>query len=333
MLATMMNLVRLLPAVLLALLLSAPASANPDIWRIEWPDTDFEQSSVDFIEIMSGGPPKDGIPSIDDPQFVPVASAEDLAEREPVIGLTLGGEAKAYPLRVLTWHEIVNDEIGGVPVAVTYCPLCNAAIVFDRRVEVDGATEVLEFGTTGKLRRSDLVMYDRTTESWWQQFLGEAIVGSLTGTQLAMLPARLESWERFKAANPDGQVLVPNNEGMRSYGRNPYVGYDSASRPFLYRGDYPDGIEPMAYVVAVGDQAWSLEKLKQAGSIESGELTLAWESGLASALDTEAISEGRDIGNVTVQRKGDDGQAEDVVYDLTFAFVFHAFRPEGTIHK
>ena len=318
-----------LAGALLLLQLAAPALANPEFWRSEWPNTDFANTSINLGEIMSGGPPKDGIPSIDDPSFVAVSEVEDLEALEPVIGFVLNGDARAYPLRVLTWHEIVNDEVGGVPVAVTYCPLCNAAIVFDRRVN----GEAVEFGTTGKLRRSDLVMYDRTTESWWQQFLGEAIVGELTGTRLEMLPARLESWERFATRHPDGKVLVPNNPNIRSYGRNPYVGYDTASRPFLYRGDYPEGIEPMAYVVAVGEEAWALEMLRQAKQIESGDLTLSWEAGKASALDTGRIAEGRDIGNVVVTRKTSDGGEEEIFYDLTFAFVFHAFRPEGVIHK
>ncbi len=317
-----------LAAALLLWLFAGTALANPDFWSREWPETDFSKTSIDLTEIMSGGPPKDGIPSIDDPSFTAVGEATEMAPREPVIGLVVNGVARAYPLYVLTWHEIVNDSIGGVPVAVTYCPLCNAAIVFDRRV----GGEVLEFGTTGKLRRSDLVMYDRTTESWWQQFLGEAIVGELTGTRLEMLPARLESWERFAARHPDGEVLVPSRPGMRSYGNNPYVGYDSSARPFLYRGDYPEGIEPMAYVVAVGDEAWSLELLRQAKEIESGDLTLTWEPGKASALDSRLIAEGRDIGNVVVQRQTADGP-RDAVYDLTFAFVFHAFRPDGVIHK
>jgi hypothetical protein len=151
-------------------------------WRAEWPQTDFSRHSVPFEEIISGGPPKDGIPSIESPSFVTAAEA-DLPGEEPVIGLVLDGDARAYPLRILMWHEIVNDEVGGVPVAVTYCPLCNTGIVFDRRIE----GRVLEFGTTGKLRKSDLVMYDRQTESWWQQFLGEAIVGELTGTWLEMI--------------------------------------------------------------------------------------------------------------------------------------------------
>jgi hypothetical protein len=305
----------------------AAARAEPSFWRFEWPNTDFEQSSVDFDEIFSGGPPKDGIPSIDDPQFVGVAEVKDLADREPVVGLEIGGDARAYPLRILTWHEIVNDVVGGVPVAVTYCPLCNAAIVFDRRI--DG--EAVEFGTTGKLRFSDLVMYDRKTESWWQQFQGEAIVGALTGQRLEVLPARLESWEKFRARFPQGKVLVPNNPGMRRYGANPYAGYDSAALPFLYRGSYPEGIKPMARVVVLDDEAWPLDLLRKKGKIESGDRVLSWEEGQASALDSGTISEGREVGNVVVQKR-EGTEMVDLPYDVTFAFVFHAFRPEGTLH-
>ncbi|WP_282609904.1 DUF3179 domain-containing protein [Pelagibius sp. Alg239-R121] len=310
----------------LAGILSPAAAQSVDWWKSEWPNTDFSLHSIEFSEILSGGPPKDGIPSIDRPKFVSVASVSDLAPTEPVVGLTVNGEARAYPLRILTWHEIVNDTIGGKPVTVTYCPLCNSAIVFDR--EVDG--KILEFGTTGKLRNSDLVMYDRTTESWWQQFLGEAIVGEMTGTKLRMLPSRLESWERFAARNPDGQVLVPNDEGMRSYGRNPYDGYDTSAVPFLYRGEMPEGIEPMARVVAVGKKAWSMNLLRAGGKIESDDLVLTWEAGQNSALDSSTISKGRDVGNVIVQRL-ENGTMVDVPYDVTFAFVFHAFHPEGEL--
>ena len=175
------------------------AAANPDRWRGEWSKTDFDQHSVAFSEILSGGPPKDGIPAIDDPQFSPVSEVEDLGPDEPVIGLAIDGEARAYPLSILIWHEIVNDQIGETPVSVTYCPLCNSAVVFDRRVE----GRVLDFGTTGKLRNSDLVMYDRQTESWWQQFLGEAIVGEMTGTVLKSIPARLEAFSVF--SSPPGR--------------------------------------------------------------------------------------------------------------------------------
>jgi hypothetical protein len=304
------------------------ALAGPEVWRREWPDTDFSKHSVSLDDIMSGGPPKDGIPSIDDPQFAAVGETTDIAPTEPVVGLTIEGDARAYPLRILTWHEIVNDVVGGVPVAVTYCPLCNSAIVFDRRV----AGEATEFGTTGKLRNSDLVMYDRATESWWQQFLGEAIVGARTGTLLRILPARLESWERFAARHPGGQVLVPNNPEMRAYGMNPYAGYDSSARPFLYRGALPEGIPPLARVIKVGNQAWALDSLREKGRIEAGDLVLTWEPGQNSALDARVIAQGREIGNVVAQRKAAGG-LEDVAYDVTFAFVFHAFHPDGTLHR
>ncbi|MCP4327379.1 MAG: DUF3179 domain-containing protein [Alphaproteobacteria bacterium] len=310
---------------------SAGAYANPGSWAGEWPRTDFAKASIDFNEILSGGPPKDGIPAIDRPLFAPVedvAQKWDFGDEEPVITVAIDGDLKAYPLRVLMWHEIVNDTIGGVPIAVTYCPLCNSSVVFDRRV----GDLVLDFGTTGKLRNSDLVMYDRQTESWWQQFLGEAIVGEMTGTMLDMIPVRVESFEKFRARGSHGKVLVPNNRGLRTYGGNPYERYDSRSRPYpFFQGEMPDGIPPLQRVVAVGNEAWSVALLREVGELRSGDLILTWEAGQNSALDTSWIAEGRDVGNVVVQRETGNGR-EDVVHDITFAFAFHAFRPEGTIH-
>ncbi|MDP6405870.1 MAG: DUF3179 domain-containing protein [Alphaproteobacteria bacterium] len=313
-------------------------SANPASWKFEWPRTDFAKTSVDFAEIMSGGPPKDGIPSIDKPKFVALDEAGHLKDAEPVIGLSLGGEMRAYPVQVLMWHEIVNDVIGGVPVAVTYCPLCNAAIVFDRRL--DG--RVLEFGTTGKLRRSDLVMYDRQTESWWQQFLGQAIVGELLGKTLEVLPARLESFARFRerahAAAQTAQVLVPNRAGMRRYGANPYVGYDSLERPWLYSGAMPAKVAPLSRVVSLalpggGRAAWSFPLLRRQKRIETSHgLIITWQPGQASALDQAVISNGFDVGNVVVQRRTKEGLV-DVAYGVDFAFAFHAFFPNAPIHS
>ncbi len=306
------------------------AQASPEDWKHEWPNTDFTKASVDFGEIFSGfagGTGKDRIPSIDAPKFEPVAEV-DLPDREPVVGLAIGDDIRAYPLRILTWHEIVNDVVGGVPIAVTFCPLCNAAVVFDRRV--DGRT--LEFGTTGKLRNSDLVMYDRETESWWQQFLGEAIVGAMTGKRLEFLPARIESYARFRDRAPDGKVLVPSFFSMRRYGKNPYEGYDSLSQPFLYRGELPDGIAPLARVVTVGKEAWALSLVRERKRITKGDIVITWEPGQASALDTEIIAEGFDVGNVVVQRPKASGELEDIVYGVDFAFAFHAFYPDAPIH-
>jgi hypothetical protein len=314
---------------------SHPVGADPARWQQEgWTKTDFSKSRVGWQEIASGGPPKDGIPSIDDPMFTSAVEDKELTPSDPVIGLAIGGAARAYPLRILIWHEIVNDTVAGVPVTVTYCPLCNSAVVFDRRVP----PHVLDFGTTGKLRNSDLVMYDRQTESWWQQFTGEAIVGALTGTQLKLLPARLESFAEFKARHPAGQLLVPTDPKKRYYGRNPYVGYDLSAAPFLYRGDLPKDIEPMARVVVLRPilgkpKAITLELLRAKGLLVLDDVELAWEAGQASALEHWAVAKGRDVGTVTAYTKDPDGRRHDVRYDVTFAFVVHAFHPDIPILK
>ena len=304
-------------------LVSGAAAAGPDFWRSEGWTTDFSKSVVDLNDIISGGPPRDGIPPIDNPQFVPVAEA-DHAPREPVITFGLGDDYRAYPLSVLIWHEIVNDTVAGVPVIVTYCPLCDSAIVFDRTV--DG--QVLRFGTTGKLRHSDLIMWDDATESWWQQFSGRCIAGAHAGRMLKMLPSRVEAFSLFKAAHPDGKVLVPNDENMRAYGSNPYVGYDEAGWPFLFRGEVPEGVFPLARVIRVDGRAWALDLLRERKRIETGDgLVLTWTPGLATALGSHTIATGADIGNVRVRQEG-----KDAIYHMTFVFAFHAFNPDGPIY-
>lgn len=315
-------------AMALALGSGAPAAADPAVWQVEWPKTDFTRTLVDFSEILSGGPPKDGIPSIDDPSFASPAEVE-LPAQEAVIAITSDREARAYPLRILMWHEIVNDSFDGRPIAVTWCPLCNTGIVFDRTL--DG--ETLEFGTTGLLRHSDLVMYDRSTESWWQQFTGQAIVGELTGATLEMLPSRLESWAMFQERNAerDMAVLVPDGRFRRDYGRNPYVAYDDErASPFLFRGELPEDIPAMARVVRVDNRAWSLALLRKREVIETDDLRLSWTPGQASALDASRVADGRDVGNVVVERRTAEGW-EDAVYSVDFAFAFLAFFPDSEI--
>ncbi len=211
--------------------------------------TDFSLHSVPYSEILSGGPSRDGIPPIDNPRFATFEDADGwLDGQEPVIAFELNGDARAYPLQILTWHEIVNDVVGDVPVTVTFCPLCNSAIVFDRRL--DGV--VYDFGTSGKLRNSDLIMWDRQTESWWQQFTGEAIVGSLTGKKLQFLTATIISWEDFKVSKPEGKALDIDTGFNRSYTRSPYAGYDRVDNPpFLFDGDLDGRLLPKERVVAV----------------------------------------------------------------------------------
>lgn len=321
-----------LAAVLLGAMASAaepgPATHEvPEWWQTAWPRTDFSRLAVPPGEIISGGPPRDGIPAIDRPKFMPVNTIRDIKDSEPVIALEIAGDARAYPIRIMLWHEIVNDEVGGVPVTVTYCPLCNSAVVFDRRL--DGRT--LDFGVSGLLRHSDMVMYDRQTESWWQQYLGEAIVGELRGSRLASIPARVEAFARFRQRFPAGHVLVPVDASRRPYGRNPYVGYDTEAWPMLFKGDYDGPIPPLARVVAVGEDAWPLDLLRRRGSIEHGDLLLTWTPGQHSPLDAAEVAQGRDVGNVVVRRRSDAGY-EEVTHDVPFAFAFRAFRPNGRFH-
>lgn len=299
------------------------AVADPSFWRHEWPQTDFSRTTVkNWVEIMSGGPGKDGIPAIDDPYFVRVADKRGIKSREPVITVEVeGARPRAYPIRYLTWHEIVNDTVGGIPVAVTFCPLCNSGITFDRRVR----GQVLSFGVTGKLRRSDMVMYDRETQSWWQQAEGQGIVGRMMGTELKQLPTWMESWAEFKERNPDGLVMA-EPAFNRAYGSNPYRGYDTSHRPFLYSGEVPPhGIPALARVVRVGERAWPLTRLAETGSLREAGVTLNWIAGQASALDSGNIAQGRDVGSVRVR----NGQGQNVAHDVMFAFAFHAFWPDG----
>ncbi|MBI2313109.1 MAG: DUF3179 domain-containing protein [Betaproteobacteria bacterium] len=285
-------------------------AANPQwTWDLgltkEWPKTDFSKTLVDPREIESGGPSKDGIPAIDRPRFVSPAEADRwLDAREPVIALEIRGEARAYPLSILIFHEIVNDTVGGTPVAVTFCPLCNASIVFDRRV----AGRLLDFGTTGRLRKSDLVMYDRQTESWWQQFTGQGIVGNYAGTRLTQLPSSIVAYADFKAAYPRGQVLSRETGHGRPYGRNPYRGYDRVGdQPFLFRDPADPRLPPMERVIGVAVGATMhiypfsvLEKTPVINDEVAGRpVAIFSKAGTLSVLDEETIRASRTVPSAT----------------------------------
>jgi len=181
---------------------------------------------IPLDKIKSGGPPKDGIPSIDEPKFVKSSKAEFVSDDDLVIGVNINGEQKAYPLFIMVWHEIVNDEVGGVPVAVTYCPLCFTNQVFDRTV--DG--KITEFGTSGKLYNSNLVMYDRNTDSQWSQALGIAITGEMTESHLKRIPFDVARWSDWKSLYPDTLVLTTDTGFFRAYGSDPYGDYYIDSR-------------------------------------------------------------------------------------------------------
>jgi hypothetical protein len=293
--------------------------------------TDFSKALIPLAEIQSGGPPRDGIPPIDEPKFISPAEASAwLKDQEPVIAFELNGDARAYPLQILIWHEIVDDEVSGVPVVITFCPLCNTAIAFDRRV--DG--RALRFGTTGNLRRSDLVMWSNDPgETWWQQITGEALVGDLVGRRLTMLPAEIVSFADFKAAFPTARVLSLDTGHPRGYGTNPYVGYDDInSSPFLYAGPKDTRLPPMERVATVelrGETvAYPFSRLIPAHVVndEVGGIPLVvfHQGGTVSALDGPVIAASRDVGAATVFDRTLDGSL------LTFSWRGDRFADDQT---
>ena len=268
---------------------------------IGW-NTDWSKHSIEYHDLLSGGPPRDGIPPIDQPKFIEnQLAAQWLKPNDPVIALEINGDARAYPLQILTWHEIVNDVVGEIPVTITFCPLCNSAIVFKRNHQ--GIT--YDFGTSGLLRHSDLIMYDRQTESLWQQFTGEAIVGVMTGEQLMMIPSGLIGFEQFQAAYPAGKILSKETGYSREYGRNPYPGYDDIrNNPFLFRDPLDERLPAMARVVTVSDgkyhNAYPVELLEKLGVIHhqlgNQAVVIFHQDGVSSALDTTRIANGDDVG-------------------------------------
>jgi hypothetical protein len=259
---------------------------------------------VSLDQFASGGPPRDGIPPLDTPRFLDVASGNRyLKPRQPILAMQVSGQARAYPLQIMIWHEIANDTLGGVPISVTYCPLCNSATVFDRRV--GGRT--LRLGTTGKLRNSDLVMWDRQTQSWWQQFTGQALVGRLAGTTLRQLESEVLSWRQFKASYPHGTVLSRQTGFDRPYGSNPYERYDAnpAEQPFLYASRPDPRLPPKERVAAVfgahGDTvvvpfSRLARKPVITGEVGGQPFVVLYQRGVASALDAGLIANRRDVG-------------------------------------
>lgn len=329
---------------------------------------DASKASIPLDQILSGGPPPNGIPALgfqedwqgaspatNQATFISQEEASEwLGAREPVIAFFVNGEAKAYPLQILTWHEIVNDTVGGVPVAVTFCPLCNSALAFDRRLpltqasldetlSLNGAMQLAEpdeaflaayalqgddaesivqtseitFGVSGALYNSNMLMFDNQTSTLWSQLLGVGVLGALNEVRLLRYPAQIVSFEEFQEAFPDAPVLSRDTGFNRRYGSNPYVGYDDIDSPaFLFRGEADGRLPPKARVVSVEspseDVAYPFEAIAASGVINDvvGDMpvTLFWQEGTASALDTGSIESGRDVGSVGIFSRDLDGQ-------------------------
>ncbi len=286
---------------------SGVAKANPEA-RFFWEEPGVEHESlVPLDKIISGGPPPDGIPPIDRPKFIAISKATWLDAQEPVLVVDIQQDARAYPLQILLWHEIVNDTVGGRAVTVTYCPLCNSAIVFDRTVK----GEVTTFGTSGRLYNSDLVMYDRATKSLWPQIMGKAVVGPLMRTELEVIPSALTSFADFREAHPDGKILSRATGFDRDYGTTPYEGYDSNSDPFLFSGKVDPKLPAIARVVGVrtaqGAKSYSVEALRMVGAIAAvndriggTELVVLFKRGTKSTLDAPLVARSKDVGSSAV---------------------------------
>jgi hypothetical protein len=286
--------------------------------------TDWSKSTVDLNELLVGiqaNDPRDLIPPIDDPVFESVAATDWLVDQEPGLSVEIEGEARFYPLSILTRHEIVNDEFGDVPVAVTYCPLCNTGLVFDRRF--DG--QILRLGVSGLLRNSDLVMWDDVSQTLWQQITGDAIVGEYAGQALTPIGSAVVRWADFASTFPEGQAMT-NDQGFgRSYGTNPYAYYSSREQPYgFFQGEIDDRYPALERVVGVTVNEVSksypfsvLEEAKAVNDTVGGEpIVVLWGApDTADALDSDQISESRGIGTAVAFFSIVDGQ------ELTFEAV------------
>lgn len=305
----------------LALWIALPVAADSRRW-----DTDILRETFGYTpatpadqpleQLSQGCPRRDCIPSIDAPRFAPGDRAEHVGATDLVLGLHIGGVARAYPTSILNFHEIVNDTLAGQPVAVTFCPLCGSGTAV-RRV-LDG--KVVEFGVSGLLFDSDLVMYDRDSHSLWQQITGRAFVGPRRGTQLESLPLAMTTWAEWQAAHPHSEVLLPPSHALGDYRRDPYQGYlQKAELMFPVRAnDLRVHPKTVVHGIELGTAAAAVsERLLRADTTVSqtvGEHALTWTLGAD--------------GQVSVQV---DGAPASAVAHRMFWFAWYTFHPHTVL--
>lgn len=273
---------------------------------------------IDPDKIISGGPPKDGIPSIDHPKFVSVEEADKwINDTELVLAITYKGVKRVYPLQIMVWHEIVNDKIAGDPILITYCPLCGSGIAYERKIN----GEEVEFGTSGKLYNSNLVMYDRKTDTYWTQIDGLAVMGELTGTRLTPLSIDTVVWRDWKKANPDSQVLSKDTGFERPYGTDPYGSYYETSYLFFPVEKRDDRIHPKTVIFGIQVngvfKAYKEEDLKELKVIED------------TVNGTKIKVERNDSGVVKITNTG---TGEELIKERDFWFAWYAFHPSTQLY-
>ena len=308
---------RLIPvaAVLLALLLAFIVSAGENRKN----GFDLTQAIVDVNAIEQGGPPKDGIPAIDNPTFVTAGQADFLRDGDKVLGITLGGEARAYPINILNWHEVVNDRIGAEPVVISFCPLCGTGVAFSAVV----AGRTLDFGVSGLLYNSDVLFYDRQTDSLWSQIWGRAVSGELAGQPLTLLPISHTTWQRWRSRNPSTLVLSTETGYERDYGRNPYQGYEESRRLyFKVTHQAPADYHPKERVLGVSVdgvfKAYPFRELNRQGrarftdKVNGRRLTILWDVATQS-------------GEIL------DSKGQPIVVIQGFWFAWFAFHPQTQV--
>ncbi len=302
-----------MPRFLAFFLLSALMLPAQQFSRGDW-KTDTSKKSIDLKELMSGGPGKDGIPAIRNPKFItPQEAASWVEAKEPVIVVELDGDARAYPLQVLIWHEMVSDQIGDVPLLVTYCPLCNSSIAFDRRV--DG--KVLDFGVSGMLRHSNMIMFDRQTDSLWQQLTGEAVVGAMTGKRLEIVTSQVVDFATFAKNFPSGKVLSKDTGQNRPYGVTPYAGYEQSGRPMFpvprKRGTGRPLERIVTFTLEGKSRAYTFERLRRSrvaeGEIKKTRYVVFYDPAAVSTMEQKRISASQQVGSAGVFSPEVDGKS------------------------
>ncbi len=297
----------------------AVGTASPFVSGQEMNGFDLKDSLIPVTQINFGGPDKDGIPSIDKPQFVTAGFAAFLRNQDQVLGLKSGNVVRAYPVRILNWHEVVNDRIDGKPVVITFCPLCGTGVAFDALV----AGRSLSFGVSGLLYNSDVLLYDRQTNSLWSQLLGQAISGPLKGQSLKMLPLTHTSWADWRKAHPATQVLSTNTGNLRPYVRDPYDGYDKTEDlmfPVQFRAA---GFHPKERVLGIKLGA----RTKAYPFVELGKTT----GEVADRIGDTALTIRFDRTAMRATAHGSDGQQLAAVVGYWFAW--YAFNPGTEVFR
>ncbi len=280
---------------------------------------DFTTHSIPIKEILSGGPPKDGIPALTNPKFVPAKSADFVKKNDRILGLIINGEAKAYPINIMNWHEIVNDVIGGMPVMVSYCPLCGTGMAFDPVIQ----GKKYLFGVSGLLYKSDVLMYDRETESLWSQIKKEAVTGKMTGTRLKMLPLAHTTWEGWRKKHPETKVLSTETGFRRNYFRDPYATYAQTDQLMFPVGEVDDRYPPKSWVLGVEinghSKAYSFTELKNAPRRFKDQLGL---EGIEIVYEPEFKT------TVVLDQKG-----KEIPSLIAYWFAWSAFHPDTEIFR